>query len=372
MDNFNFSDPLFLEIIKNKGEDIQKLMSNTFRECNEFKLFEAGLKTFIDGHFYYNFLAISIKKNDLLNIQDNFYKELEKNLNSDEAIHFNHIFLDSSMSIIDKRKDTFNNSNDARHYYTNHSKNYIVFLLHPTKDISFFIDGEDFGKPIFFRLEDYLNYQQKKSISDIDILFDDYRDRYLKLDTICSKFFVHKSQLRSLHKDTNSQKNEKDFLNDNKHLLKNSPENSFRDDLKEFLRERLKGTVNILKESWLENWDRLDIHLIDEDGFGNYLIEVKWVGESIKDSGKEFGTKMYASTLKNDAVNQSLRYLAELNRHNRIIKIAYLVVFDARSDENLEDTILPIDTTKLDKELYKFYNHFRKVPDFRVVNNHPA
>src|SRR5690606_21096099 len=124
------------------------------------------------------------------------------------------------------------------------------------------------------------------------------------------------------------------FIADYKHLLRNKPENTFRDDLREFLKFNLRVTQ--VKEFLLENMKRLDIYLYDE--FGEiYLIEVKWVGQSIHPQGKKVGISFDGRDINPKAFFQVLDYLEELDNKGQNIVRAYLVVFDARK-EDLNDT----------------------------------
>src|SRR5690606_14624208 len=136
---------------------------------------------------------------------------------------------------------------------------------------------------------------------------------------------------------------EKKFISDYKHILRNRPEDTFRDDLRLFLTYHIK--ISQVKEFLLENMRRLDIYLYDEYG-EIYLIEVKWVGHSIHQEGKKFGTMFDSKDITPKAFFQSLEYLEELDKKGENIVRAYLVVFDARK-ENLDDTGKNFDKSSL-------------------------
>ena len=91
-----------------------------------------------------------------------------------------------------------------------------------------------------------------------------------------------------MHKDLKSTLSEKDFIEANKHLVKNKPESYFRDDLLGYLQDVMRARVS--KEFTLNDNDRIDILVQDEAGLGIYFIEVKWVGTSIHPSGKKISS----------------------------------------------------------------------------------
>ncbi|MFY7845939.1 MAG: hypothetical protein ACOVQV_12525, partial [Chryseobacterium gambrini] len=207
----------------------------------------------------------------------------------------------------------------------------------------------------------------KKDISQINDVLIQYQESLRDRKFYC-KFFIGLSHLKSLHKDLNEPNDEKTFISNYKHLLRNKPENTFRDDLRQFLSFNLK--ISQVKEFILENMRRLDIYLYDEYG-EIYLIEVKWVGQSVHNAGKKIGTSYDSNDINPDAFVQALDYLEELDNKGENIVRAYLVVFDARKD-NLDDTGKDFDSSVLTPTQTKYYRKFEKIKDLRVRNFHPS
>ncbi|MBP1615733.1 MAG: hypothetical protein H6Q13_3181, partial [Bacteroidetes bacterium] len=192
----------------------------------------------------------------------------------------------------------------------------------------------------------------------------------LKSRDVYNKFFVSKSHLLSLKTDMGSQLDDKKYIYDNKQLLENKPEDKFREDLRFFLSEKLKANF-LSKEYILENFKRLDIFILDESGYELYLIEVKWVGISINPSGKKTGTSYSERDIVPNAVKQTVGYLRQLFDEQKNIKLGYLAVFDARK-EDLPDTGNSINNLCFENEDAIHFRKFRKIADFRVLNEHPA
>ena len=245
----------------------------------------------------------------------------------------------------------------------------VVFMVAPEGIINYFVNGRDGGDSIFYESSTLHSFNSKKPISELPKVLEEYR-KHLKLRDTYSKFFVEKSHLKSLRQDLNSELNEEQFIKANKQLLRNTPEDCFRDDLRMFLKEKLK-VFFVQKEVMLESLKRLDIAMIDEDGEGLYFIEVKWVGTSVHHLGKKIGTTYSAQPrIVPDAFKQSTSYITELLAEEKDFKLGYLAVFDAR-DEELPDTGIGMTIDQIpEKDKPAYYRHV-KLDDFRVINEHP-
>jgi hypothetical protein len=206
----------------------------------------------------------------------------------------------------------------------------------------------------------------------IDELIHEYQINLRQRNTY-SKFFVPNSGKIALHRilrdnDTTVLSIE-DFLEDNKQLLNNKPEDIFREDLRIFLVNKLQGSF-LGKEYILENFRRLDIFI--RDNFGElYLIEVKWIGLSIHAKGDNFGICYQQRDISPDAVIQSIEYIKELYETNQKIKIGFLAVFDAQSNKSEKDSCENFDMSQLSDDLKLYSAQFNKFPDLRVENLNP-
>lgn len=245
----------------------------------------------------------------------------------------------------------------------------VVFMVSPEGIINYFVNGRDGGDSIFYESSALHSFNSKKPISELPRVLEDYR-KHLKLRDTYSKFFVEKSHLKSLRADLGSELSDEQFVKANKQLLRNTPEDCFRDDLRMFLKEKLK-VFFVQKEVMLESLKRLDIAMIDEDGEGLYFIEIKWVGTSIHKLGKRIGTTYSAKPrIVPEAFIQSAAYITELLAEEKDFKLGYLAVFDAREEE-LPDTGTDMTIDQIpEKDRASYYRHI-KLADFRVINEHP-
>ena len=366
--NFNFeNNEDFLSLIKKQKNLIIDKTTDNIQESEGFKIVLTGLKSMLKNNDFNSVKIISINQTEILNVKFSDIRDFD-DLFADKNFVYNQLIcIDRKLDIISfERKELPTNSSDARKMYSSISeKGEVVFLLLKDK-INYFINGEEKAESPFFSLADINKYEEKKSINQIDDVFLEYQE-VIKERKHYSKFFIELSHLKSLHIDLKSTDVIKSFINHNKHVLRNKPEDTFREDLRYFLSIKLK--IAQVKEFLLENMRRLDIYLYDE--FGEiYLIEVKWVGISVHQSGKKFGTSYSSSDIDPNAFIQTLDYLEELGKKGENIVRAYLVVFDARK-ENLNDTGSSFDATKLTDNQSKNYRKFEKIKDIRVQNFHP-
>lgn len=368
--DFNFENNRdFLNLIKSKENQILDRTTDDIQESEGFKIVFAGLKSMLKNNAFNGSKLILIKETEISNITLKDIGDFNE-LFSNSDFAYNHIIsVDGKINIIAKeRKDLPKNSYDARNYFSELStKGDVVFLLIKNK-INYFIKGTDKSESPFFSLADVNKYNEKKDISEINDVLVQYQESLKDRKSYC-KFFIELSHLKSLHKDLNSADEEKKFIVDSKHLLRNKPEDTFRDDLRQFLSFNLK--ISQVKEFLLENMRRLDIYLYDEYG-EIYLIEVKWVGQSVHQTGKKMGTSYDSSDINPNAFIQALDYLEDLDNKGENIVRAYLVVFDARKGNNLDDTGNSFDSSLLTPVQTKHYRKFEKVKDLRVVNFHPS
>ncbi|WP_210476145.1 hypothetical protein [Pantoea ananatis] len=358
-------------LIRSKQREIEKRISGGIQESDNFKLLFSGFTSYLQKRVRSDYKVILITKNDLNIIdKDTFYENLENTLDSDDGQFSNYIQIDSKMLITTKEIELcVTETEKARRLYLELSKEAIVFVLSPNNLIKYFIDSEEFGNGIFLTMADFNAYQKMKPISEINFVFKDYRQKLKERNTY-SKFFISKSHLLSLREDLDSELDEKKFVTSYSHILNNKPEDSFREDLREYLSKNLRAKL-LPKEYILQNFKRLDIFILDESGFNMYFIEVKWVGTSIHSKGKMIGTSYDEVDITPAAFRQSISYIKQLSEQSNNIKLGYLVVFDARQNQALSDTGNGINCNLLDKDDRKFFSQFRKVDDFKVKNSHP-
>lgn len=125
----------------------------------------------------------------------------------------------------------------------------------------------------------------------------------------------------------------KDVWNDeNRIFFKPKPEHILRDSLTDFLKKRLRNT-EVRPEQNVDKSHPVDIKVTWSLASHLALIEIKWIGKSIK-NGKASGyTKKRATTRINDGAKQLANYLDENEKQapNKRTE-GYLVIFDARRE----------------------------------------
>lgn len=369
-----FSDSTsFKNYIKQKQDEIFKRTSDVMQESDNFKIFIAGLSSYLSSRAFLDIKVLLIKAEHLVQkLPMNFYSLLEGTLDSDDSLDNNYIIVDNNLNVVYKANDkAIISSDEARKMYATMSKDdgYIVFVLQPDALIKYFINGEDYGEGIFLTNHDYNSYRRLKSTNELIPLFEEYRKKLNNRDTY-SKFFLKKAHLKVLHSLISPKSDESEFIDSYKHLLNNKPEDAFREDLRFFLEGQLK-TRMIKKELVLNDFRRLDIFLWDESGTEMFLIEVKWVGISVHQSGQKLGTEYQASDICPNAIHQSVGYLKQLHDERQNIKRAYLVVFDARPND-CDDTGHDINTIALSDDEKSHFYKFKKINDLKVRNFHPS
>jgi len=366
---FNFENNTdFLSLIKNKENQILDRASDDIQESEGFKIVFAGLKSMLKNNAFNGSKIVLISESEITNVKIDEVNDFNDFFGNKNFAYNQIVTVDKKIDIISaQRSELPKDSNEARKCFSEMSKKGdVVFLLLKNK-VNYFIKGIDKSESPFFSLADVNKYNEKKDISQITEVFLEYQESLKDRKSYC-KFFIGLSHLKSLHKDLNSTDDVKKFVIDHKHLLRNKPEDTFRDDLRQFLTFNLK--VSQVKEFLLENMRRLDIYLYDEYG-EIYLIEVKWVGQSVHQDGKQLGTTYTKKNIDPDAFYQALDYLEELDNKGENIIRAYLVVFDARK-EDLDDTGKDFDKSLLNPTQIKHYRKFEKLNDLRVKNFHPS
>jgi len=368
--DFNFkNNPVFLNLIKDKEEQILARTNNEIQDSEGFKIIFAGLKSMLKNNAFSGFKAIIMSEEDIMKVKIEDIADFNNLFADEDFSYHNLITLNHKLFIIDKERRSFpSDSNEARAIFSEISqKGFVTFIL-IKKQINYFIKGVDNSESPFFSLTDINRYNKKRDINEINDVFVEYQESIKERRNYC-KFFIELSHLKSLREDLQIPRDEEEkFIKAHKHLLRNKPEDTFRDDLRLFLTSHLR--VFQVKEFLLENMRRLDIFLYDE--FGEiYLIEVKWVGQSIHHLGKKLGTIYDSTNINPDAFFQTMDYLEELDNKGQNIVRAYLIVFDARQDD-LDDTGLNFDSNILTESQTKHYRKFNKVKDFRVINYHAS
>lgn len=360
----------FKKLLQAKQKDIQQRTSDGVQETSQFQRMCTLLSICRHKYEEKDYRLVIISKDELNRLVENANECAELLFTAPLFITNRTVQVDSQFQIIKSNNDPFpEENNEARRYFTAISKdsNLVCFLIDPDSTVNYFIDGNEYGDGIFYTNQSRKAYEELKTIDKLEEVLDEYRAVLKNQDTYI-KFFVPKSQLKTLRMLTESTQSEKQFIQDHKHLLRNKPEECFREDIRNYIKRHMK--VVVYREVMMEDLDRLDIELLDEKGKDLYFIEIKWVGDSIHADGNQFGTTYNANRINPSAVIQVVGYINQLLEEKQNIKIGYLLVFDARK-EDLVDTGDGVTESVVPEKLRKHYHRYKKLKDFRVININP-
>ena len=364
----DFDNASFRNEILSVKERVERQAAEPLLETFTFKLLRSLIISEMTKCPDVDMKSISISSADFEKLPDDLDMQVKELFSSDAFIKNKHIVVNSQLEVTAFNNEEFaKDSSQAIQMYCESSRDgNIIFLLSHDNPLSFFIKGHNFNA-LFATADDLAHYKRKKTVDELDQVFEDYRRNHITDSNNYQKFFVSLTELRSLRKDLKSDLTEKDFIASNKHLVKNRPESYFRDDLLGYLQGEMRAKVS--KEFTLNDDDRIDILVQDEAGLGIYFIEVKWVGTSIHRLGKDIGL-VYEPDPKvvPEGYQQTVKYIKKLSDLFNNVKLGYLVVFDARKDDVAGDSGDGRSSDMLEDEYRDYERQFRKVPDFRVVN----
>lgn len=366
-----FDNAAFRNEILSVKERVERQAAEPLLETITFKLLRSLIISEMSKCPDVDMKSISISKTDFEKLPDDLDEQVKTLFASDAFIKNRHIEVDNQLKVKAVNNEEFaKDSSQAIQMYCESSRDgNLVFLLSRDNSLSYFVNGHNYGA-LFATVDDLALYKRKKTVDELDQVFEDYRKYHITDSNNYQKFFVSLTELRSLRKDLKSNLSEQDFIAENKHLVKNKPESYFRDDLLGYLQDVMRARVS--KEFALNDDDRIDILVQDEAGLGIYFIEVKWVGTSIHRTGKQIGLP-FAPTPKvvPEGYRQTVKYIKKLSDLSYHVKLGYLVVFDARKGDVTGDSGDGRNSDMLEQEYKGYERQFRKVPDFRVVNKKP-
>ena len=367
----DFDNAAFRREILSVKERVEQLVAEPILDTLSFKLLRSLIMSEMAKSPDVDLKSISISTADFKKLPDDMDRQVKLLFASNDFIKNRHIVIDSQLNVIAVNNEEFatNSSQAIQMYCESSRKGRIIFLLAKDNELSYFINGHNYGA-LFATAADLALYKRKKTVDELDQVFEDYRNNHITDSNHYQKFFVSLTELKSLHKDLKSPLSEKAFIDANKHLVKNKPESFFRDDLLGYLQDVMRARVS--KEFTLNDDDRIDILVQDEAGLGIYFIEVKWVGTSIHQLGKKIGSTFSPDPkVIPDGYKQTVRYIKELADLSYNVKLGYLVVFDARKDDVDGDSGDGRSPEMLEEPYKQCERQFRKVADFRVINKKP-
>ncbi len=336
---------------------VEQSKEETFNNQKYRLLVESFLRDFWDRRINKTTLfCIYITKDNLEKID---FSSLKNNIQSwNEIIATNNFLeIDSNGQVIEKQYKYNDSTEKVKNILIELSKDNYVFFF-GEEGITRYANGivlED--KNIFYTREDRLKYKQKKDISKIHEVINEYSTSYLSNQVNYMCFLADNATLRQL-----PQGNQLIKCN----ILKNKPEHYMRDQLKQYLTDNMQYTFTCEPEL-LQTKRELDIYF---DVKGDlYFIEVKWLGRSINDTGTDLGTA-YGNSRVNEGVIQSLEYIQELsNTAETSLRFGYLAIFDCRDNKS---EIKKTNYSFVSEELQPYLSSFGFLPIINVNKRHPA
>jgi len=275
---------------------------------------------------------------NLANIKDNLPKITEA------LKTFNSIRVDENFNILDQEYILINE--DKLIELSNQTK--IVFFF-GNEGIEMAVRGKIIDKVNFFYNEEHrLAFAKKFKITQLEDCLLEY-ERYIKEPGNNQGFFVSEKIIKDIKP-----------VNPPRNILHNKPEKILRDNLLSFLNRNTQHTFS--KETELNNQRELDLYAEVEGR--KYLIEVKWLGQSINDSGTDLTQKItdYAAR---EGVTQTLEYIKELIENMSYnLHCGFLCVFDVREVKKSID-YRNFDFVTDDLKVY-YSNHFKKLKEISL------
>jgi len=229
------------------------------------------------------------------------------------------------------------------------SNNGKVVFFFGEEGIDVVVRGKFFPRiNVFYDESDRIRFLKKHHISDLQKCLKEY-EVFIHEPGNNVAFFASKTLISKIQP-----------VKPPNNTLHNKPEKILRDNLISYLNHNTQHTFS--KENELNNQRELDLYAEVEGR--KYLIEVKWLGQSINDDESDF-TKKVTDYSAREGVTQTLEYIQHLfEAMSYNLHCGYLCVFDAREAKK------PIDYENFNfitPDLLPYYKkHFIKLEEIQL------
>jgi len=257
------------------------------------------------------------------------------------------IQVDNEFSIVSSVADNINHDSLIAV-----SRNRNVVFFFGEEGIDGIVRGEIFPRiNVFYDETDRLKYSKNFHISELQECLKEY-EKFINTPGVNEAFFASKKLISRLHP-TNPPMN----------TLINKPENTLRNNLLLYLNKFTQHDFS--KENELNNKRELDLYA--EVDCKKYLIEVKWLGQTINDAETGF-TQNTTDVDARKGVTQTLQYIQHLIENMSYnVHCGYLCVFDAR---DMKKPVNYNDFTFVEPELKPYFDHhFTKLDEISLDRN---
>jgi hypothetical protein len=291
--------------------------------------------------------VLSFEESFLTTLNFEFIKTNLNSLITETLKTYRSIQVDNNFNVLSTSEININHE-----FIVEHSNKKNVVFFFGERGIDVVVRGKIFPRiNIFYDEADRIQYLKKYHISNLQACLKDY-EVYIKEPGINVAFFASNTLVAKIQP-----------VNPPKNTLLNKPEKILRDNLLSFLNRNTQHTFS--KENELNNKRELDLYTEVEGR--KYLIEVKWLGQSINDNDTNL-TKKVTDYSAREGVTQTLEYIKHLfEEMNYNLHCGYLCVFDAREVNS------PINYQKFDfisdDLLPYFKKHFTKLDEIVLSRN---
>lgn len=303
-------------------QEVSQIVKASKEEVTNNRKYQLFLKRFLQNTWdklvnHQILFAVSVAPDDMATMQfENLQEKLDcviKHLGE-----FNFFIIDNEGSIIESQFLEGSSKEIIETLECCSIDKYVFFF--GEQGITQFCNGRILEENNFFySRRDRMRYIEKKDISQIKEVMDNYERQFVTQQVNYMCFFADNSTLNRI--DSNLIR---------RNILKNRPEHYMRDQLCQYLTDHMRYTFTIEPELG-QTKRELDIYF---DVSGElYFIEIKWLGVSVNESGTALSTT-YTDSRVREGVTQSLEYIEELlNTSEKSLRHGYLVVYDARDSK---------------------------------------
>lgn len=339
-------------ILKNNIHDVMSIIDST-----RFEISNSPSLKMLHSNFLYPFwekrpnkkieFAIYFDEEIIENFEFESIKDNIHNL-TERLKTFNLINVDNEFNIHKSELIEF-----SAKFLIDYSKQQKIIFFFGEEGIEVAIRGEIIDKiNMFYNESERMSFAKKYRISELDECLKDYQ-RLIHEPGVNQGFFASENKVREISLQIGRNPTPTNILH-------NKPEKMLRDNLLSFLNRNTQHTFS--KENELNNQRELDLYAEVEGR--KYLIEVKWLGQSINDTESGFNQKVTDVSAR-EGVTQTLEYIQELiEKMNYNVHCGFLCVFDARENKR-EIRYNNFDFISEDLKTY-FENHFRKLNEIQL------
>ena len=189
----DFDNASFRSEILSVKERVEQFASEPILDTLTFKLLRSLIMSEMAKSPDVELKSVSISTEDFKMLPDDMDRQVKQLFSSNDFIKNRHIVINSKFSIVAVNNEEFaKDSSQAIQMYSEASRNgTIIFLLARDNELSYFINGHNYGA-LFATAADLALYKRKKTVDELDQVFEDYRNVHITDSNNYQKFFLIK------------------------------------------------------------------------------------------------------------------------------------------------------------------------------------